>query len=42
MSTCHIVLLSHPVRTAMYVTGQVVSRDRTVITLERESGSWSR
>jgi hypothetical protein len=41
MSTCHIVL-SHPVRTAMHVTGQVVSRGRTVITLERESGSWSR
>jgi hypothetical protein len=41
MSTCRIVL-SHPVRTAMHVTGQVVSRGRTVITLERESASWSR
>lgn len=41
VSTCHIVLLSHPVHTAMHITGQVVSRGRTVVTLEKESGSWS-
>jgi hypothetical protein len=41
MSTCHIVL-GHPVRAAVHVTGQAVSRGRTVITLEGEGGSWSR
>lgn len=41
MSTCHIVSFSHPVRTAMRLTGQVVSRGRAVITQEGESGSWS-